>query len=159
MGKRGPKPTPIAVLETRGSRRAKDRKAAPRPEACVLECPAWVSESALEYWPEIAEQLNQEGISTALDAEVMGLLVDALAEYVEARRESELRGPVETTSNGNVIQSPWVSIMHNAADRTLKLLRELGKTPSARSGLEIGGKAGEIVDPGEAFFRSKGRSR
>lgn len=161
MGKRGPKPTPTSVLELSGSWRAKKRKAdgEPRPEPTLCVCPDWVTGAARAYWPEIAPMLSDAGITTACDSVALGLLVDSLAEYVAAKAEVDQVGLVTVTEKGNVVQHPVVGVMHNSRDAVLRLLREFGMTPSSRTGIQVAGKDGEVIDAAELFFQGKGKAK
>lgn len=159
MGKRGPKPMPTSLLELSGSWRAKKRKNEPRPEASLCVCPDWVRGQAREYWPEIAPMLSDARITTQCDTIALGLLVDAIAEYVAAQREVDEVGLVSVTEKGNVVQHPVVGVMHNARDAALRFLREFGMTPSSRTGIQIAGKDGEVIDAAELFFQGKGKAK
>ena len=70
MGKRGPRPTPTAVLRARGSRRA-DRnpdRLEPEPPPGPPECPAWLNADAKVVWDQMVALLSEQ-------IEVMGDLV------------------------------------------------------------------------------------
>ena len=68
MGKRGPKPTPTAILKLRGSRRANLRKGEPQPERKRPVCPRWLDATAKACWKDIVPQLHTMGVLMKIDA-------------------------------------------------------------------------------------------
>ena len=148
MGRRGPQPTPTAVLEARGSWRAAARKGEPQPKVMVPDCPAWVSDLGREYWDEVAGMLAELGVMTEADRHPLALMVDALARYVAARAMVTTDGVLDeakatyTTEGGAVCQHPAVNQMNKAMDQTMRLAREFGLTPSSRSGIIVGATSG-----------------
>ena len=149
MGKRGPQPTPTAVLAARGSWRAAARKGEPQPKIGVPECPSWISDIGREYWTEIAGMLAELGVMTEADRYPLALLVDALARYIAARDAVTTDGVLDqnkatyTTEGGAVCQHPAVGQMHKAWEQVLKLSREFGLTPASRAGITVGATSGE----------------
>jgi len=69
MGKRGPKPTPTAALEKRGSWLAKTRGGEPEPESLpgVPPVPAGMQGEAAETWRTLAPVLVGMGTLTTAD--------------------------------------------------------------------------------------------
>lgn len=61
----------------------------------------------------------------------------AWASAVEAQEHIDKFGPVIKTTNGNLIQNPYVAIRNRAMDQVLIYGRELGLSPSSRSRLLI----------------------
>lgn len=155
MGKRGPKPTPTKILEARGSWRAKTRKGEPRLDVAVCACPDWVTGLAREYWPQVSGALASAGVTTRLDAIELGLLVDALAEYIDARTDVARRGYMVRSLKGNTVPNPMLHVMHHAREFCLKMLRENGMTPSSRTGIQVPDKDGDVIDAAELFLAEK----
>ena len=143
MGKRGPKPTPSEQLKRQGRYRADRRKDEPEPPTGNAAMPEWVGEHAQKHWEAIAPWLKESGLLTVLDTVALGLMCDAMAEYLEAGEVVEAAANTEgvkfvaTTDKGNVIQHPAVGVRNKAWERVVKLLREFGMTPSARAGMAI----------------------
>ena len=152
MGRRGPRPTPSAVQKRRGTYRPERRRGEPTPEVGVPDAPDWLGPEASEHWSEIAELLDAMGVLALVDQIALGLLCDSLAEYVQAKdivEQAARAGEVKflsTTDKGNVIQHPAVGVKNKAWERTLKMLREFGMTPSARAALKVG-NGQETGDP------------
>ena len=131
-----PKPTALRLLEGNPSRRpipAQEPKLAPT----APDCPAWVTGEARVHWPEIAKQLEAMTVATTADKFALGLLVDALGQYIAAKKEIEEQGATFTTEKGYVQVHPSVAIMTNAWERVLKCLKEFGLTPAARTKVHV----------------------
>ena len=73
MGIRGPKKTPTAILELRGSKRASDRPDL-RVHAELPDPPVWLDGPALDMWHELAPMLYHAKVLTKRDR-------NALARY------------------------------------------------------------------------------
>jgi P27 family predicted phage terminase small subunit len=137
MGKRGPKPTPTAILAARGSWRATANPGEPRPERGMPSTPSEVreDEDAHREWRRILPKLDAAGLLTKLDGEVLGNYAIMRALRLRAYRAlRDLRAanpgkPVEQTDTGQ-------KIVRQVLDLT-KALRateaEFGLTPSARA--------------------------
>lgn len=154
MGKRGPKPTPTATLKVRNSRLVSQRGAEPSPPVELPPAPKWLQGAALARWAELGSMLVAQGLLTRLDALALALLVDALGEYLDAREIVAQTGLTTETDNLNVIQHPAVGIMHRAWENVLKILREFGLTPSARSGVAVAPADKDGKDAKRRFFRA-----
>ncbi len=149
MGKRGPKPTPTAVLEQRGAWRAASRKAAGEPQVTLCDQPApeWMSIEARPYWEEIAPILVDMGVLAAGDRMALALMCDQLAGYVTARRKVKREGSVCTSATGAPYQHPAVGVANKCWANVVKLAAEFGLTPASRTGVRVekpernGGKA------------------
>ena len=150
MGKRGPPKTPTAILNMRGSWRAKTRKGEPKPPAAKkgkLRCPNWVRKDANKYWKEIVPHLEEiPELLTKVDRLALGMLCDALALYVKASKEIEKEGATRAAGRANsaglVQQRAW--------QRFVRLAKEFGLSPASRAGLRV-----EEVESGrdvERFF-------
>ena len=136
MGKRGPTPTPSETLKRQGRYRPDRRKCEPEAPAANARKPTLIDAKLL----------------TVLDTVALGLLCDALAEYLEAGEIVEAAAKdgvkfIATTDKGNVIQHPAVGVRNKAWERVVKLARQFGMTPSARAGMAIANAADEQRDP------------
>ena len=61
----------------------------------------------------------------------------AWGRWVQAERKLEKDGPVLTSGDGNLYQSPWLHVANKAWEQMRKILPEFGLTPSSRSRLKI----------------------
>ena len=76
MGKRGPAPTPTAVLRLRGTYRKHRSRREPTPDSTAPECPDWLDDQAKEAWAQVLPQLERMGVMTGIDG-------NALARYCQ----------------------------------------------------------------------------
>tara|TARA_Y100000593_G_scaffold34340_1_gene67365 strand:+ start:1177 stop:1653 length:477 start_codon:yes stop_codon:yes gene_type:complete len=142
MGKRGPAPTPSAVLKLRGSWRADANKAEPKPKAGKPVCPKWLDKNAKAAWRQLVPQLADMGVLTKIDGQALALLCQTWGKWRKAEEMIAKHGEVYPIKNdaGEVKylqQSPYVSIARSAADQLSRLFREFGMTPSARTRIEV----------------------
>lgn len=157
MGRRGPAKTPAAVKKARGTFR-KDRDAGVEIAAGEPSMPAWLSEEAQQLWKSLAPGLVKSNLLSPLDGTVFALLCDTFAMF---RASSEWIGGditklfVESTRTNNegeeigssVYQHPVAALMHKSRNDLLRLAREFGLTPSARSGMRVAGTSEDEDDP------------
>lgn len=127
-----PKPTALKLLEGNAGKRQLP-KHEPRLAVGAPECPEWVTGSARAHWSDIAQQLKLMGVATSADKYALGLMVDALGDYIAAKKTLEEQGDTFTSEKGYVGVHPCVAIRTNAWERILKALREFGLTPSSRT--------------------------
>ena len=100
--------------------------------------PRWMSLEAKREWRRIAPVLHRVGLLTEAGGLALGMLCEAWAQYVEARRAVMEAGMLATSDKGNVYQHPAVALMNSARNELLKWAREFGMTPSARSRISVG---------------------
>lgn len=139
MGRRGPAPKPTAVrrLEGNASKRPiNDRE--PEPDARRPRRPAWLSYAGARIWSYYAPRLHDAGLLVTIDRDLFAMFCQYVGRYIEAEQEIAQRGMVYETANGNLIQSPYVSISNRSHNAALRLAREFGLTPSSRSRIVIG---------------------
>ncbi len=132
------RPTPTALKVARGNpgkRPLNDSE--PKPStASVTRSPAGLSPQARKRWKQIAKHLDDSRILTVLDTDALRLYCDAYARYLEADKYLRKDGMVIETRHTKKA-NPYVAILNTAADQMLKIMREFGMTPSARTGLEV----------------------
>ena len=142
MGKRGPRPLPTAVLQARGSRRAKANKLEPEPPAGLPECPDWLSDDAKAVWSQITPILQKMGVLTIADGNALARYCTALAQWREAEMFLQKYGLTYPVKSGNgtvkcFFQWPQVAIVQKLSLVLTRLEQEFGLTPSARTRIEI----------------------
>jgi len=142
MGKRGPAPTPSAVLKLRGSWRADANKAEPTPKAGKPVCPKWLDKNAKAAWRQLIPQLADMGVLTKIDGQALALLCQTWGKWKDAELAIRQHGSVVPIYNADgslkyMQQSPYVSIARSAADQLARMFREFGMTPSARTRIEV----------------------
>jgi P27 family predicted phage terminase small subunit len=148
MGKRGPKPTPTAILTARGSWRAKANPGEPRPERGMPSTPSEVreDEDAHREWRRIIPKLDAAGLLTTLDGEVLGgyCLMRAMR-WRAYRALRDLRAanpgkPVEQTDTGRKVVQQIMDLA-----KTLRATEaEFGLTPSGRARIVLPSDRGNM---------------
>ena len=145
-GGRPAKPTSLKVLHgtDRPDRVNKDE---PKPPSDGVKPPAWVKGKARTNWKKVSPILQQMGVLTVADETALGLLVDALAEYVEAQDtlRSEGRTYKTYTEAGSPMwrPRPEVAMAQDAWRRVNAMLGQFGMTPASRTKLSSGNSKDE----------------
>ena len=121
MGSRGPKKTPTAILEKRGSWLAKTRNNEPIAIAEYPPCPDWIKGEALEIWERVTPQLVNMGVMTKLD----GFAFSRYCVY-SVLWLKELGNPKRNEAS-----------LERYANQLARLENAFGLTPSARTGIEV----------------------
>ncbi len=144
MGRRGPPPTPTAVLTLRGStlvtqkRLAREMKAA----AGAPRCPDWLDADSKAAWKRLVPQLVGMGVLMRVDQNAlarycrlwsrwrkMEVFIDKHGEAYPLKDE---QGKVRCLQ-----QFPQVAIANKLAQQLTRLEQEFGMTPSARTRIQV----------------------
>lgn len=139
MGKRGPKPTPTAILKLRGSIIA-PRRSDRELKAELPEPPAVVEGRSLEVWNEIAPMLYSLGVITKRDRFALARYCITYAEWEAAVDIGRKYGPTITVKDkaGNPVglkMNPQIRDARTLAMLLMKLEAEFGMTPASRAGV------------------------
>jgi P27 family predicted phage terminase small subunit len=165
MGRRGPPPTPTAVLKLRGSTRATRKREAREvrsPEG-TPDRPDWLDDEAKRAWDELLPLLQNMGVLTRIDGHTLTRYCRLWSRWRQAEtfiQEHGVMFPIKDDKGQMkcVQQWPQVAIANNLAQQLTRLGQELGLSPSARARLQIPG-AGAIpaIDPNiERLFKEIG---
>lgn len=144
MGSTGrpPKPTRLKVLEgTVRKDRANPNEPKPPAAPRRATAPPWLGKGARVWWNRIRPLLVQMQVMTGADPVALGLLCDALAEYMTARAVLQRKGTTYETNGpaGRLIRRrPEWDIARDAWRRAKTMLTEFGLTPAARSKVAAG---------------------
>src|SRR5262245_48713956 len=73
MGRRGPVPTPTAILERRGSKRVTKRRKAREPKAPpgMPKCPDWLDKRAKAMWRKLSPMLFRMNVLSKVDVNAL----------------------------------------------------------------------------------------
>jgi P27 family predicted phage terminase small subunit len=137
MGRRGPAPAPTALKLLRGERRPSRINARePKPLPGLPGRPADLGPGATSAWDRVLAELGPSGVLTGVDRDVLRAYVEAVERYEQAAIAYARSGPlIRGARQGELIKNPLHQIVRDNAMLVLALARELGATPSARSGL------------------------
>jgi P27 family predicted phage terminase small subunit len=138
MGKRGPKPTHLRVLEGNPGKRG-NPKNEPKPEPGELDPPDFLDELGVSEWNRIAPSLKQHGLLTAWDRSMLAAYCDAYGNWVKVTREVAALGSLTVTvgENGYQQQHPAVALQNRYFETMRKTAALFGLSPSDRHGLEV----------------------
>ena len=155
----GPSPQPTALKILRGNPgRRPLNKREPQPEAKPPECPDYVRADpvALAYWDHYLPILRAMKVITVADETVLASLCivhSNLIANLQKVRELNASGPsgiagiVIATKSGYLAPNQLYINVQTAMDQELKLCRELGLTPSARTRIHAVLDKAEPDDP------------
>jgi P27 family predicted phage terminase small subunit len=118
----------------------------PRLDATMPHAPAHLNQAARAEWKRVARRLHNAGVLTYVDRGVLAVYCQAYGRWAEAEVELRSRGEVIETTNGNMVQSPWLQIANKAMEQMLRAAKELGLTPAARSAIKVEQPAESLAD-------------
>lgn len=145
MGRRGPAPTPTAVLKARGSWRGNINKSEPKPPPGAPTKPDWLTKPASAAWDQLLAQLAPLGLATVIDGNALARYCDALVRWKQAAAALDEMGQTYCTEQGMELPRPEVGIYQKLAVLLGKIEAEFGLTPASRSRIQV-----KLTDEGEA---------
>jgi P27 family predicted phage terminase small subunit len=132
MRGRKPQPTAIKMLNGNPGRRPLNENE-PTPERGRPEAPEHLTGEARAEWDRVCDQLDGMGLLTTADRQVIALLCQSWAVYVEALKQVTEYGLIVKGPGGAPQQNNYLGIANTAFQQVKGCLVELGLTPSARS--------------------------
>lgn len=109
---------------------------------------------ANECWINVCTTLDELAILTTADQSLMALYCSTYSQWLWLAEMVKDGNCTTLNSNGNAAVSPEAQQVHKYADRLLKMMSELGLTPSSRSRLHV--KKEEETDPFTEWMNSTG---
>ena len=76
------------------------------------------------------------GVMTVADGTALATLAAAENRYWQAKEQVDKLGTIVKTTNGNLIQNPYLPVMNKAWEQMMKLFQEFGLTPSSRTRIQ-----------------------
>jgi P27 family predicted phage terminase small subunit len=148
-------PTPLSLRKLRGNPSGKslDPPEQVPPRGPLGEPPDWFDDDQRAVWKDL-QAAAPYGLLTLADMPLVVAYVVAVALHrraVIAMRDGG--GPVITTKDGNLVQSPWLPIQNRQALIALKCASEMGLTPVSRAVL-----AARMREAGGVFPSARGES-
>ena len=135
---KGPKKLPAAILELRGSWRAKGRKAEEVQYDGIPEPPEVLEGRAKEVWGEVLPELIRLNVAATVDAPALCCYCVAVAQFEEACRILKNTGMTMIGYNGKVEKHPMVSVRFESMDRIVRFAEQFGFTPASRTNVKRG---------------------
>jgi P27 family predicted phage terminase small subunit len=152
MGIRGPAPKPTALRLLQGNPGHRPLNSAePKPTEKAPPCPLYIREDpvAKKEWRRLTPILLRMRVLTEADATVLGSLclthshlirnLEAMRKFNAKDEKNGLAGMILQTKTGYLAMNQIYANVTAAIDQELKLCRELGLTPSARSRIQTNG--------------------
>ena len=140
MGKRGTKQTDIQVLKERGTYRADRHNKGVKSRSIdfIPTAPETLNEEGARVWYEFfSHAIEIEGYLAKTEIGLIELACQAWQEYRDLLKVVTLEGFVVESHNGIQMINPNHKLMTAAQDRYLKIMREMGMTPTTRSGVSL----------------------
>ena len=139
---RGRKPKPTAVKKASGALRKNPKRAnkrEPSPPTGWPDCPLYVKKDkpAHEHWKWLCKTLDEMHVLSKADLAVLEMAAVTYARWRELDVIIAGANVSEISGRGSVITRPEAVQVHKHADRYLKLISELGLTPSSRSRIKV----------------------
>jgi P27 family predicted phage terminase small subunit len=140
-----PHPIPAEVKRARG---VPEHKCTEAPTIGELPAaPPGLPKAAVELYRQVCEQMDIWDMASATDAETVTEYCVAWSQIQDIRKKISKQGRVVTIGEGSEakrVSNPLISQEIDAWNRWYKLMRELGRSPSARVSIKpaTGGKVG-----------------
>lgn len=143
MAGRPPKPTKLKILNGNPGRRPLPKNEFQPAQTGEPRVPHGLSKTARAEYRRLLNQYRGTGLLTHLDRAGLAMLCEEYAIWVHAVRMAHAIGPVVETTNGNLIQNPWLGIANRAQAEYRRWCTEFGLTPVARVRLSMPEQKGE----------------
>lgn len=109
----------------------------PKPRANGPIKPSDLDAEAEEVWDRVVTEYGHTGVITAADTDALRAYCEAVARYRQAAGLLRQSGPlIKSKRSGEFVKNPLHQITRDNADLMRQYARELGLTPSARTGLQ-----------------------
>lgn len=148
---RKPKPTHLKVISGMAAKNPQRvNRAEPKPPRSVPAKPDYLDARASEKWDEMTALLDQMGILTTADGDLVALYCVTYSAYRTALENVNRTGQVLVTrqQDGKTVEvkrNPFSTEFHKYADKLMRLQLEMGLTPSARTRISV--TKSQTVDP------------
>ena len=159
MGRRGPPPTPTAILKLRGSPLATKRRNLHEPKGPPGKprCPDWLDADAKVAWRHLIPKLEMMGVLTQIDGNALARYCRLWSRWRTAEafinKHGEMYPLKDDRGKVKCFQSfPQVSTANKLAQQLTRLEQEFGMTPSARTRIQVTPPVNAGYDPRERFF-------
>ena len=155
MGKRGPPRTPSRILEARGSALVGRNDREPVGELSAPPIPKGLTTEARAIWREVVPRLEGMQILCLSDASALETSCETFALWRKARDEVHAAPLVNEDGLG---RSPQLISFLSIQESLLRIEKQFGLTPSARSSVEAGVQNWQqLAAAGAKKARAKGK--
>lgn len=137
MGDRGPAKEPRELSILKGGKDSRIPKNAVVPPPGDPTKPAGLSRDAAAVWDHVMAEMRATKAIKPVDAEVLEVYCTTVVRWREAERRLVLEGPLVEGQKGEMVKNPLHQIVRDNAHVIRVYAREMGLTPSARSGITL----------------------
>jgi len=148
MPGRKAQPTVLKELAGNPGKRALNRRE-PKPRTKRPKIPAHLGPAARTEWMRVMRIMEPMGVITEAEADILAMYCNSYARWVQCNREIERQGLLILSDKGTAMRNPLLKVADDAERTMLRILGELGMTPSARVRLVAPESAGDAF---EAFL-------
>lgn len=138
-----------------GSPGKRPEREQPKPVKGALKKPAWVKGRAAQQWRRLAPQLEQSGTFAPTDTHALGLLCQAMADYLKHSETLETEGytyTAKTNAGAELIRvRPEAVLAERAWRRCAMMMRQFGLTPTTRAHAELAPEDDVDDETGDLF--------
>ena len=127
---------PTALRLVHGTRDKHKNKNEPMPKG-IAQPPDWMSDEAREHWLGLSPELEAIGLLTSIDTQAFAVYCQSYAELIQAEDELLKGGRTQTTKDGFVRKSPWLSVRDEAHKRMMQIGGQFGFSPASRTRIEV----------------------
>ena len=146
MGERGCAPIPTEIKRRRGTLKP-GRTSQPEPTPRKLKnfsAPEWICEAAQQKYKILAWNLTDAGVLKITDTDILAMYCETYALVLELTETSRDTPRTITTPNGHEQSHPIHTQLRDAQTHLIKLTRELGLSPSARTRVQASEPARKV---------------
>jgi P27 family predicted phage terminase small subunit len=142
-------PTKLRLLK--GGHPERVNRHEPQPADLPVVKPVWLTGDAAGKWDELVPHLQAMGVVTGVDTDALAAYCECFARWRKLMVLCARTPPVwkrGETPDGQpiMVKNPVWSMVRDAETGMLRLAREFGFTPSARSGLRVGQQVGDLAE-------------
>lgn len=131
----GPPPEPTRLKLAKGTRRDRVNKTEPEPPSALPVAPAWLPDAVRAVFLSTVAELDSMGLATRADTASLIALSQAVVEHQRASVLVAKQGILLIGERGQVVRNPAVVVTNQAAATIIRLSREFGLTPAARTSM------------------------
>jgi len=151
----GPRPTPTAILEARGSWRAKTRKKEPKPKGGLPSAPKWLDKAGKEAYRQFVRMAEEMNVGKRPDANVAARYARLWVRWMQNDLHIQKYGETYPIHDklGKVtclMPFPQVTNVNKLSVLLLRIEQEFGMTPAARTRIQV-----DIPEPVEPEGKSR----
>jgi P27 family predicted phage terminase small subunit len=131
------KPLELNALHGEPGKRKKPEDV-PKAEPLTTMSKRWTPPAHFDWeahaeWHRLVEEFRALKMLTVIDRGSLSAYCTLWSRWIDAEEKMRATGgAVVTTSNGNLIQNPWLAVINRSIDAMHKIAQEFGMTPASR---------------------------